>query len=302
MDGMEVQMKGTGLKAPTKDLLLFLTVPVGIYFFIAFVPVVISLYYSLFDWMGGPKMHFVGLDNYLTLIKDDYFWLSLKNTLIITVLCVIGQVGFSLVLALLFTMKWLKLKGFHRTVIFFPVVLSPVVIGILWQLIYNYDMGLLNTFLSFAGLDSWVKPWLDDPKWILLMVSIPVMWQFIGLYLLIFMGAIESIPKDILEVAEIDGADGFKRSFYITLPMIYNTFKIAVMICLAGTMKIFDHIYVMTGGGPGKSSLVMVQYAYDTSFDMLKLSYGSTIAMGLLVITLVITLASRFLMGGARYE
>jgi len=221
---------------------------------------------------------------------------------VIVILCTVGQVGGGLIVSFLLVSRGLKFKEFHRTVIFFPVVVPALVIGFIWSLMYNKDYGLVNWFLTFIGCEKLIIPWLDNPSYVVFTVSIPVILQYIGLYMVMFMGAIKSIPEEVYECANLDGCNEIQKSFYITLPMIYSTFKVAVMICVSGTMKIFDHILVLTNGGPGKSSQVLALYAYNMSFDRMKLSYGSTIAIGILILSFAITLSSRAVLGGKRYE
>ncbi|WP_039767010.1 MULTISPECIES: carbohydrate ABC transporter permease [unclassified Caldicellulosiruptor] len=286
-------------KPSSRVFIAYLSLPVLWYLFVVVVPLVLAIRYSLYEWSGGPKMRFVGLSNYIQLVHDYDFWFSFKNNLIITLLCIIGQIGIAFILAALMTTRVLKFKEFHRTVIFLPVVLSPVVIGFIWMLMYNQQIGILNWVLRAIGLGSLVRPWLDDPKLVIYSVSVPLIWQYIGFYLVILMASLQSIPKEIFEAAEIDGADGFKRTIYVILPLLSDTLKVSIMLCIAGNMKVFDHIYVMTGGGPGKSSMVMAQYAYNNSFIMFKLGYGATISVGILVLSLAIILLSRRLMGGS---
>ncbi|ABP65780.1 binding-protein-dependent transport systems inner membrane component [Caldicellulosiruptor saccharolyticus DSM 8903] len=286
-------------KPRSKVFIAYLSLPVLWYLFVVVVPLVLAIRYSLYEWSGGPKMRFVGLYNYIQLIHDYDFWFSFKNNLIITLLCIIGQIGIAFILAAMMTTRVLKFKEFHRTVIFLPVVLSPVVIGFIWMLMYNQQIGILNWVLRAIGLGSLIRPWLDDPKLVIYSVSVPLIWQYIGFYLVILMASLQSIPKEIFEAAEIDGADGFKRTIYVILPLLSDTLKVSIMLCIAGNMKVFDHIYVMTGGGPGKSSMVMAQYAYNNSFIMFKLGYGATISVGILVLSLAIILLSRKLMGGS---
>ncbi|MFD1175467.1 carbohydrate ABC transporter permease [Paenibacillus puldeungensis] len=276
----------------------FLMPGIIIYAFIVVIPMILAMRFSLFNWSGGPKMHFSGFGNYLTLVQDKTFWISLKNNLVIIFFSVIGQVGIGFLLSVFLSSKLVKFKGFHRTVIFIPVILSSVVIGFLWTMIYNKDYGLLNWALNSLHLSSLIQPWLDDPKIVIYMVTIPIVWQYIGLYMVIFMSSLQSIPKEILEVAELDGATGWKKTRYITFPLLYDTVKVAIMLCIAGNMKVFDHIFVMTGGGPGTSSTVMAQYAYNNSFVMFKLGYGSAVSIGIMVISLLLILVSRKLMGG----
>ncbi|GHV81326.1 binding-protein-dependent transport systems inner membrane component [Spirochaetia bacterium] len=281
---------------------LFLAPILIIYFLNVVAPILISVYYSLFNWTGGLNKSFVGFENYINLAKDTEFWQSAYNNLIIVIMCTVGQVGFALIISFLLISRTLRLKEFHRTVVFFPVTVSALVIGFIWSLMYNKDYGLINFFFRLFGLEKFIIPWLDNPSYVLITASIPVVLQYIGLYMIMFMGAIKSIPEEILECAELDGCNDWQRSLHITLPMIYDTFKVAVMVCVSGTMKIFDHILVLTNGGPGKSSQVLALYGYKMSFDRMKLSYGMTISIGILLLSMVITLGSRKLLGGKQYE
>ncbi|WP_424767803.1 carbohydrate ABC transporter permease [Paenibacillus sp. sgz302251] len=270
--------------------------------FIIIIPLILAINFSFYNWSGGITKEFIGLKNYINLLGDDKFWHSFKNNLVITGFSIIGQLGFAFVMAVILQAKWVKFKEFHRVVIFLPVVLPAVVVGFVWTLIYNKDYGLLNQFLSAAGLETWIRPWLDDPGIVLYSVTAPIVWQFIGLYLIIFMSAIQNISTEIYEVAEIDGATGLRKALYITLPMLSDTIKVALMLCIAGNMKIFDNIFVMTGGGPGESSTVMAQYAYNVSFGQFKLGYGSAVSIGMIVISLILILIVRRVMGGRSNE
>ena len=280
----------------------FLLPGILIYLFIIFIPLAMSLYFSFFSWSGGSAKDFLGLQNYVQLLQDTRFWFSFRNNMVITLLSIIGQLGVAFVLAVILQAKWVKLREFHRTVLFLPVVLPAVVVGFIWNLIYSQQYGILNGILESLHLQSWIQAWLDDPKIVIYSVTVPIVWQWIGLYLIIFMAAIQSIPADIYEGAEIDGATGLKKVLYITLPLMYDTLKVAIMLCIAGNMKIFDSIFVMTGGGPGTSSTVMAQYAYNTSFGQFKLGYGSTVSIAMVILSLGLILISRRLMGGRSVE
>ncbi|MEG1381626.1 MAG: sugar ABC transporter permease [Ruthenibacterium sp.] len=294
--------RNSPLKPAGFKIFLYLCVPVTLYIFIIILPTIFALFFSFFKWSGGPNKTFIGLANYVKLFADKTFWLSFRNTLVFTVSMIIGQVGIAFLLTLFFTMRWVKWVEFHRRVMFFPNIIAPVVIGLMWQLIYNKDIGLLNKFLEFIGKSEWIRTWLGDPKIALMAVIVPVVWQYVGYYLVILMGAVASIPKNIFEVAEIDGATGFKRSLYITIPLIWDSVKICVMICIAGSFKAFDHIMVMTGGGPGRTTSVLSLYNYDISFTQMKLGYASCMAVVILIFSLVLTIGSRVLMGGNKNE
>lgn len=288
------------LMPSTQKIFGFIGIPLVVYIFIMIIPIFTALYYSFFKWSGGPKKTFIGFDNYIKVFHDRIFWDSFKNSIIFTVLMVLGQVGIAFLFTLFFTMKWLKWVELHRRIMYLPSIIAPVVIGLIWQMIYNHQYGLLNQILKLLELSSWIRPWLDDPKIAMYTVAIPVIWQYVGYYLVIMMGAVATIPKDVLEVAEIDGATGFQRARYIVVPLIWDTVKICLMMCIAGSLKAFDHIVVMTGGGPGRATTVVSLYNYDVSFTHMKLGYANAMAVVILVISMAITVGSRKLMGGKK--
>lgn len=281
---------------------LLISVPFIIYLFHIIFPLFTSISYSFTKWNGVGKPKFIGLDNYLTLFKRDDFWLVTKNTVVISIYCVLGQVGISLIIAFLMTMRKLKLKAFHRAVIFFPSVMAPVVIGFIWRFVYNSQYGILNTVLNALGLSGWIRPWLDDSSIILRTVSVPVIWQYVGLYMVVLVSGISGIPQEIFEMAEIDGASGFKKSIYITLPMIKNTLKVSIILCFSGAMKVYDHIYIMTNGGPGKSSATMALYCYQTTFDFGRFGLGAAVAVMLLIFSLMASGIIQLMLGGKKGE
>ncbi|MDC7242260.1 MAG: sugar ABC transporter permease [Spirochaetales bacterium] len=295
-------MSRRALKTPSRfNMFLGLFPTLLIFSFVFVFPLFFSIRLSFFDWKGGSSLNFVGLKNFLTLFSDKNFWNSFKNTFSITVLVVIGQVGLGLIISVLLVTKYIRWRGVHRTLIFLPVVLSPVVVGLVWGIIYNKRNGLLDLFLSSLGMSN-IPLWLDDPNLVLYTVSVPVIWQFIGLYMIMFLGALESIPKSILESAELDGTNGYQRTVKIMLPMIYPTFKAAMMICVSGTLKIFDQIYVLTEGGPGQRSMTMSLFNYRVSFNMMRFSYGASMSIIMIIITLAITGITIKMLGGRRYE
>lgn len=263
--------------------------------FLVFVilPVILAVYFSFFNWSGGRSLTWLGAGNYLRLVTDGQFWHTFANNLELIALCLVGQIGLGFLVALLAMGRMLKLREFHRTAIFFPVVISAVVIGFMWSMIYNKDYGLLNYMLRGLGLSGWIRPYLDDPRTVMFYASIPVVWQYIGLYMVLFLTGMQGIEPAIFEVAEIDGASALQRAVHITLPLLVDTLKVAVMLCIAGNMKIFDHIFIMTGGGPGQSSMVMAMYAYNQTFEMFKLGYASAISVGIMVLSLALILISR---------
>ncbi len=290
------------LKTPSIPNLLLGVLPTVLLFaFIFLFPLIFCVRYSLFDWTGGNTQNFVGLQNFAQLLHDASFWKSFTNTLLITVMVVIGQVGIGLFVAVVLVLNFVKYRELHRTAYFLPVVLSPVVVGLVWTIIYNSRNGILNLVLGKFGITNFPL-WLDNPSLVLLSVSIPVIWQYFGLYMIMFLGALHNIPETVLESATLDGVNGRQKMFKIMLPLIYPTFKVAVMLCVSGTLKIFDHIFVLTGGGPGESSMTMTLYNYNVSFTMMQFSYGSAVSLGIICISLVITFFTMKSMGGKQYE
>jgi raffinose/stachyose/melibiose transport system permease protein len=290
------------LRPKTRIIAAYMAPAVIIYLFLVVVPLALSVWMSFYNWSGVNSSSFIGFKNYADLLRDRVFLKSLENNLLIVVYAFIGQVGLGLIISLLLCNKFMVFREFHRRVIFLPVVLSPVVIGFVWLMVYNKDFGILNYFLNALGLSSWIHPWLDDPKGVVLGITIPLIWQYIGFNLIIFLSSIQSIPPEIIECAEIDGATGIRKTWHIVMPMIMNTFKVVVMLCISGNMKIFDHIYVMTSGGPGSASMVMALYNFKVSFRGGRYGYGCAISMAIVVVSLVLIFLSRKLIRGEQYD
>jgi raffinose/stachyose/melibiose transport system permease protein len=161
-------------------------------------------------------------------------------------------------------------------------------------MLYDYNFGLLNYLLKIIGRPDLVQAWLSNNELSLAFVSIPIVWQYIGFYMIIFLSSFASIDKSILEMAEIDGASGFQRAIHISVPLMKNTLIVALVLCISGNMKTFDHIYVMTAGGPGTATSVMALYAYNMSFIRNNMGYGNALSVGILVLSLAVTLGSSF--------
>ncbi len=280
-----------------RTILLYLFVPVLIFVFTVFYPLCRAVIYSFFEWKGGPNMTFNGLANYRMLFADKVFWQAFWHNIYLVVVCIIGQMGLAFILVMFANSRLTHAKAIHRTFGFFPSTISAVCIGMIWNIIYLQD-GLLNTVLNRLGLIT--GNWMSWPNWlgtgnVMLAVSIPLVWQYIGYYMVIMFSAIAGIDSEIFESAEIDGANGFQKAVKITLPLIKNTILVCLTLCIAGNMKAFDNIYVMTQGGPGTASMVMAMYGYNTSFRDSNLGYGSTISVAIFVLSLAVIGGSQWL-------
>jgi raffinose/stachyose/melibiose transport system permease protein len=282
-------------KPKIRTLLLYLCIPVLMFAFTVFVPLVAAAVYSFFEWKGGPNKTFIGIQNYVTLIHDSVFWQSFGHNIYLVVVCIVGQIGLAFVFVMMISSKLVKCKTIHRTFGFFPSTISAVSLGLIWSMIYHYQYGIINYFLKAIGREDLCKVWLNEPKLVMLCVSIPLVWQYIGYYMVILLSAISSIDTEIFESAELDGANGFQRSIYIVLPLIKNTMLVCLTLCIAGNMKAFDNIYAMTEGGPGTSSMVMAMYGYQVSFGQQNMGYGSCISVGIFVLSLIVIGGSQWL-------
>lgn len=275
-------------KPKTGVILGYLCVPMALYIFSVFIPLVVASFYSFFEWKGGPNKTFIGLTNYVALFHDTVFWESFLHNLYLVLLCVIGQVGIAFIFVMIISNRLVKLQGVHRTLGFFPSTVSAVAVGFIWTMIYDSRRGILNWFLEAVGQGDKTQVWLNNPKLVMTLVAIPLIWQFIGYYMLILISATSAIDKEILESAELDGASALQRAVHVVLPMIKSTVVVCLVLCVAGNMKAFDNIYVMTGGGPGNASMVMAMYGYKISFAQQNMGYGSAISVGIFVLGMAV--------------
>lgn len=256
-----------------------------IYLVFSIVPIFISFYYSTMAWNGFSDMQFVGLANFKEVFQDKVFWLSVRNNILVVLASVFGQIPIALALALLLNRK-IKGAKFFRTIGFMPVVISTVVISITWRMIYNSEYGMINNFLEAIGLGFLEQNWLGDPTWAMIAVCITIIWQFVGLYFIIFLSALQTVPSEILEAADLDGASEWQKTIHVVLPSIWNIILISIVLCISGSLKTFDLIFVMTSGGPANSTEVMATYMYDKTFEGLRYGYGSAISVLIFVFSI----------------
>lgn len=258
-----------------------------IFIIFAIVPIFWSAYYGFFEWKGLGAAKFIGLDNYRMILEDPVFWRALKNNLILVVSAVIGQVSVALLLSL-FLLKNTMFNRLMRSAVFLPMVLSTVVVGLIWGYIYHPQIGLLNQLLETLGLESWTRSWLDDPKINMFAVSIPINWANIGPYLIIFIAALQNISSEIDDASKIDGAIGWRKLFFVTLPMIWGTVVVTIVLCISGSLKAFDHVIVMTRGGPAQSTELLATYMYNNTFTVYRYGYGSAVSTMIILISAVL--------------
>ncbi|GAA0136629.1 sugar ABC transporter permease [Paenibacillus sp. YSY-4.3] len=278
-----------------RNFIVFALLPaLLIYALFVFVPVIWSAYYGFFNWSGIGEAKFIGIKNYIEILQDPVFWRSLKNNFIFVLAAVFGQVPIALVLAVLLH-KSNMIQRFLRSAIFLPMVLSTVVIGMIWQYIYHPQIGILNFLLESLGLESWKLQWLSDNKIAIYSLLPPLIWSFVGLYLIIFISALQNIPGEVHDAAKIDGASGLRKLVSISIPMIWGTIQVAIILCISGSLKSFDLVYIMTKGGPAHATELLATYMYNSTFTSYRYGFGSAISTTIVVISLLLIGTSQWL-------
>lgn len=260
-----------------------------LYTIFLFIPLVQTGYYSLTKWNGVTDKIFIGLGNFKELFGSGDYWMTFQNTIKLVVITLVIQVPVGLLLAYLLYMKTKGMKVF-RTIYFLPVVIAPVAISLMFSLFYNSEIGVFNRILEMIGLGRFQTNWLSNIHTLLYAVMAPQVWQYIGLYVTIFLGALQSIPEELVESAEIDGANRIQIFSSIILPEITGFTNICIILCVTGSLKAFEHSWIMTGGGPGVRSAYLGVYMYKTAFVNSDFGLGSAITMTIVLLSLVITL------------
>lgn len=253
------------------------------------IPLMVSGFYSLFEYDGIGTMKFIGLNNYIQMFTQDrHFPKAIENSILLVIGSLVIQLPISLLLAICLA-RGVKGEKFFRTIYFVPVVISSMVIGQLWLKIFNSDYGLFNTLIRSLGFEDFHYSWLATPKTAFLTTMIPAIWQYIGYHMLIFYAGIKSISNDYYEAARIDGATKRQVSLKITLPLLAPTLKTCIIFSITGSLRAFDLIYVMTGGGPNHASEVPATLMYSNLFRKGLYGYGSAQAFFIVVECLVFT-------------
>lgn len=236
--------------------------------------------------LSSVTKEWVGLENYRHLLTDKNILVSLKNNVLYAIISIIIQVGFGLVLAaVLEDIAFQKVAPIFRSVYFLPTVISMTVVCLLFEFIYNPQMGLLNSFLEAIGLDSLTKVWLGSKKTAMYAVIAVSQWQSTGYVTMLFIVAIQKIPKDLYEAAEVDGASKIQRFLSITVPQVRQMFFVTMILTVVGAFTVFNEPYIMTGGGPGTATMVLSLHMYQTGFVKNDMGYASAIAMLIFMIT-----------------
>lgn len=274
-------------KKSTKIIMIMPAVILFTVFFLA--PIFISVYYSFTDFSGIGAAKFIGFKNYQVLLKDKFFFIALKNTFIILIGITITILPLSFIVALLLE-KPFRGSGVVQSIIFAPNVIAPILVGLIWLFILDPKMGMINAILRSIGLSDYQQQWIGGKTLTPYSVAFVYLWQVLGFYTTINMAGLRSIPADIYEAAEIDGANYFQRIRKITIPMMKNTIVINTILIITGGFKIFETVKQLTNGGPNHMSDVLVTYMYDTTFTSSRYGYGMAVATVSFVLCLIFSI------------
>ncbi|CAM2151411.1 carbohydrate ABC transporter permease [Paraburkholderia tropica] len=258
-------------------------------------PLVSSLRLSLLDWNGlGSNARFVGLSNWAKLAHDAVFWQSLANNALLAAASIVVELPIALALAVMLE-KAGRGSRLLKILYFLPLLMSSVAIGVLFKNVYDPNFGPLNAALHGLGLDALAQDWLGDPHLSLGSTIAVICWQNTPFYMILFLAGLSSLPQEIAEAARLDGASEWTIFWRIKLPHLQGTVRTAVLLSVLGSLRYFDLIYVMTGGGPEGSSELMATYMYRTVFSSFQLGYGSTIGSAMfLIVCTVAAISLRF--------
>jgi ABC-type sugar transport system permease subunit len=266
-----------------------LAVPFLLYAYFILYPLLQTIYFALTSWDGAkPVKEFVGADNFIRMASDPLFWGAFGHTLIWVVLGTVVTMVLALGLALL---VWNSPRGFlfFRTIYFMPQILPAVIVGFVWVWMYNPLFGIISRSLKSVGLGALALNWLGDPDIALYAVLAASIWAHIGLIFVIFVAALQNVDNELLDAARIDGANAWHRFIYVVIPQLSNAITLVTVLLLVNGLQGFDHVWVMTRGGPNESTQLLATYAYQKAFMENQIGYGSALSVILALIALAVS-------------
>lgn len=250
-----------------------------------------TVFTSFQDWNGlSNDMEFTGLENYKDVLADETFYVSLRNTLIFMVVTVFVQAAIGLLLAVLLRAK-LKGNTFFKALFFMPVVMAPIILAAIFRIILDTNVGTLNELLRAINLDFLAVSWLGDPKFALISIIGVNIFQWMGFSMLLYYSSLGSIPDEVYEAAKMDGAGFWRTLFKITIPMLKGTTTTLIVLGIVGSLKTFDIVVLLTGGGPGISTEFLATYLYSRLFEQFNGGMASAIGVIILIIAIILSIA-----------
>ena len=258
-----------------------------IYLSVIVIPVFYSLFISLFKWNGVAEMEFVGLGNYIQLFTNDpVFITALKNNLIWIVLTIFVTMSVSLMFAVLLNKKF-RGRTVFRALFYFPAVVAPIAVAIIWRWIYNPNIGFINALFKTLGI-NYKQTWISDPKVAIFAVFFASLWAGIGQPMILFLAGLQSVSPEVLEAATIDGATPVRKFFWVTIPLMKQTFVMVLATLITAAMKVYDIVAGLTDGGPNNSTQMLATYMYSQTFQYNNVGMGTAVAVVMLLMMLVV--------------
>lgn len=270
----------------------YLIPAVVLYAWFLLYPMLDAVRLSFFEWSGfrTEEPVWVGLDNYVRLFTQDaVFWTSLRNSVVWVVLSLLLPTVIALLLALGLNRKMLG-RNLMRAVFYIPAVFASITVAAMWRWIYNPTLGFVNQFLTAIGLEGWTQSWLGDPKFALASIFVANIWQAVGFSMVLFLAGLQTVPADLVEAAKLDGANAWQRFLAVTVPALRPTTVVVVILTIINSLKVFDLVVGMTGGGPAQSTQVLALWSYTQSFTNHQFGMGGAVATVLLIVTLALVI------------
>lgn len=279
-------------KGSKKTAFIYLAPAMIVILVFLYLPIILNFMNSLYEWGAVSKdVTWIGIENYKELLQDETIRIAIKNNLIFMIMSIVCQIGVSLVIAAVLENKFMRRwQSIFRTIYFIPSLLMITVTGITFKMLYSPTIGLINPLLELFGIDTSNIDILGNPESAIFGVAGASQWQFIGYTVVLFIVAMQNISDDIYEAAEIDGASGIQRFFRITVPLMKDTILINMIIVVTGAFRVYDEVYVMTNGGPGRSTQTLATYLYQVGFENDRMGYASAIAFFVFIITFILGL------------
>lgn len=267
-------------------IVLFLPPALLLFTILVILPIGEAAWYSMYNWTGyGRPENFVGFRNFEVLFRNNAFRMALWNTGLIMLVSIVIQVPLALWLAMLLARKMPGVVGF-RLIFFLPYVLADVAAGLIWRFVYDGDYGLFAALFGFFGLDT---PYvLADRNVAIYAVLAVVVWKYFGFHMMLFIAGLQAIDRNLLEAADIDGASGWQKFRYVTLPLLGSTLRLSIFFAVIGSLQLFDVVMPLTGGGPSNSTETLVTFLYSYGVMRMQIGFGSAAGVVLFVICVVL--------------
>lgn len=251
-----------------------------------FFPLIYMFYLSFHQWGGFEPVNPIGLKNYIRLLNDDLFWISIKNTVYVWLAHIFIMLFLALIIAVILNSRIVGMRRVYRAFFFLPYCIALIAVSLVFGLIFDLNYGVLNYVLNKIGIPS--IPWLASSKWSKNAIVILDMWRVSGWFIVIFLAGLQSIDASIYEAAEIDGVNIIQRLWYLTIPLLKPIIFFCFVIDTIGSFRLFTEPFILTQGGPANSSVSVILYIYNTAFRDLKIGYASTISVILLILIILV--------------